>query len=229
MRYQVVDPASGEKTWVEFTGPELLVEGGGRQILIAQAENGELRVHTKIIPVPHNKFSTIPPTELKNLIESHCSAAEEDFTPGDTLSLAALFGEGSTQLAADLSQVEFDGENFITEGDQPDDALIGYQRLPNGVSFLGCLAGGDWETLLFLAIYFDGKELRAYIPEAGNPYNTDLNCAYGNNDDLDVANAKKRFPAVFQNVQASDADGQMQHLAGDEELIMADLTARFKP
>ena len=82
--------------------------------------------------------------------------------------------------------------------------------------------------MLFLAIYFDGKELRAYIPEAGNPYNTDLNCAYGNNDHLDVENAKKRFPAVFQDSDA-DADEQMQRVDLDEELILADLTARFKP
>ena len=76
-------------------------------------------------------------------------------------------------------KVEFDFENF----DCDDDDLLGYHTLDNGLTFLGCSAGGDWETPVFFIIYFDGKKLRAYVPKKGNTWNKKTKQAYGNEEE----------------------------------------------
>lgn len=57
--------------------------------------------------------------------------------------------------------------------------LIGLQTLPNGLTFYGYMAGGDWECPVFLIIYFDGKKLRSYTPAYGNCVNLDCHTAFG--------------------------------------------------
>lgn len=95
----------------------------------------------------------------------------------------------------DLDKVRFDCENITDEtytfGSKE---LLGYQTLSNGMPYLGVCAGGDWESAVFFCIYWDGKKLRAYIPEKGNLWNTDTNQAYGNDDKADLKNARKRWP-----------------------------------
>jgi hypothetical protein len=95
----------------------------------------------------------------------------------------------------DLDKVSFDCENITDEDTQfGSKAILGYHTLPNGMPFFGVCAGGDWESAVFFCIYWDGKKLRGYIPEKGNLWNTDTNQAYGNDDDYDLKNARKRWP-----------------------------------
>lgn len=61
--------------------------------------------------------------------------------------------------------------------------LIGLQTLPNGLTFYGYMAGGDWEYPVFLIIYFDGKKLRSYTPAYGNCVNLDCHTAFGSEGD----------------------------------------------
>lgn len=92
----------------------------------------------------------------------------------------------------DLDKVHFDTENITTENDFDD--ITGYHRLSNGMPYLGIMAGGDWETSVFFCIYWDGKNLRGYIPEEGNLWNTTTKEAYGNDEAADLKNARKRWP-----------------------------------
>ena len=98
-------------------------------------------------------------------------------------------------LEKDLSIVEFSGENTEISGFGDFGDAVGFNTLPNGVSYLGVVAGGDWECPMLFIIYWDGDKLRAYIPTDGNPWDKKKKWAYGNSDDddgcdYDKANAK---------------------------------------
>lgn len=99
------------------------------------------------------------------------------------------------KVEADLSKCDFDVENVnCKKGYDGAEEIAGFHTLPNGLTYLGVSAGGDWEVPVFFIMYFDGKDLRAYIPKDGNPWNTNSHQAYGNDDDEgDNSNAKKRF------------------------------------
>jgi hypothetical protein len=96
------------------------------------------------------------------------------------------------QVEKDLGKINFDTENESYEFGAKD--MLGYNTLPNGMPYLGVCAGGDWGTPVFFCIYWDGKKLRGYIPEKGNIYNTTTKEAYGNDDDADLKDLRKRFP-----------------------------------
>lgn len=50
--------------------------------------------------------------------------------------------------------------------------LFGWQTLPNGLTFLGCSMAEGGMGDAFAIIYFDGQNLRLYIPVRGNRINT---------------------------------------------------------
>ncbi len=104
--------------------------------------------------------------------------------------------ESLTQkVRKDLDKVSFDTENISGSAEDNDyniPELIGYHTLVNGLSYLGVCAGGDWECPIFFMLYWDGSELRSYIPTEGNPWNTKTKAAYGNDEEEDPKNAFKR-------------------------------------
>lgn len=53
------------------------------------------------------------------------------------------------------------------------------------LQFLVFKAGGDWETPVYMILYWDGREIRGYIPEEGNTFKASTRMAYGNDDDDD--------------------------------------------
>lgn len=99
----------------------------------------------------------------------------------------------TSTVEKDLGKIRFDTENMDTNGSRDKD-FLGFHTLPNGMPFLGVYAGGDWENPVFFIIYWDGSKLRGYIPEDGNLYNTDTKQAYGNDEEADLKNARKRWP-----------------------------------
>jgi hypothetical protein len=101
----------------------------------------------------------------------------------------------TSKVTKDLHKVEFSTENFESTETSWDTfkGLLGFRTLDNGLTYLGCAAGGDWETPLFFMIYWNGKALRGYIPLYGNPWNTENNEAYGNDDVSDRRNVYSRF------------------------------------
>lgn len=154
--------------------------------------------------------------------------------------------ELTPQIEKDLSKVEFDTENVIYERDHfhcinptenftsrqyeyrfypvinPLNQLLGFNtfKIDNkDFVFLGFMAGGDWEVPVHFIIYWDGKKLRGYIPTDGNPWNTDTKEAYGNDEESDKKNIKKRkFEGDTYNIIRPDVDK-----------IIADIKSRIKP
>lgn len=110
------------------------------------------------------------------------------------------------KLKSDLEKINFDCENFSID---PDDdfgcsknGLVGYHTFNNGFTFVGCLAGGDWEMPIFFIIYYDGKDLRGYIPESGNTFNPFYRTAYGSEEEAKdpVASRAKMAPNDIQKI-----------------------------
>ena len=112
------------------------------------------------------------------------------------------YTEVTPQVSKDLDKVDFDCENMSADtsevwgetesgkGDAKD--YVGLHTLGNGLSYLGVTAGGDWETPLFFIVYWDGENLRGYVPKDGNTWNTKNNCAFGNDEEADEAFFKQK-------------------------------------
>lgn len=88
----------------------------------------------------------------------------------------------------ELDKFIFNDENCYVDNedlpvvDESQQALVGVHTI-NGITFLGCMAGGDWEYPIFFMIYWDGKDFRAYVPYYGNVINLDFNAAFGSEAD----------------------------------------------
>ena len=85
------------------------------------------------------------------------------------------FYEVFYKVRADVSKIDFDFENF-----EIDDTICVTSQ---GVPYLRCLAGGDWEIPVRFFIYYDGKNMRGYVPTKGNSFNRKAKSAIGNTDD----------------------------------------------
>lgn len=118
-------------------------------------------------------------------------------TVGDKDSdLMAVIAYNNKQVQTDMSNIDFDLENlsaetpavYVYSGDTGSD-LCGFRTLPNGLTFCGAIAGGDWEYPLFFIIYHDGTQLRSYIPIKGNMVNCDTLSAFGSEVNLSNPNA----------------------------------------
>lgn len=73
------------------------------------------------------------------------------------------------QLEKDL-KIEFDTENVINGN---------FRTRPDGATLFEFEAGGDWEHPVFVSMYFDGKNVRAYVPTDGNVFDTSEKTALG--------------------------------------------------
>lgn len=91
------------------------------------------------------------------------------------------------QIEKDLSKIEFDRENFTRFDDTDEDSFgcypVGYKYLENDLHVFFVNSGGDWEYPICFIFYWDGKQIRAYIPKNGNVYNHAEKCAYGSDSD----------------------------------------------
>jgi len=147
--------------------------------------------------------------ELRDLI---WDAEEENSCYGNPLTCL------TPTVEKDLKKVHFDTENINKTG---------YVTLPNGFSYLGVMAGGDWEQFVFFIIYHDGKKLRGYVPKKGNLWNTDTNRSYGcepldkcdENDSMragDDKNAVKRgLISVGEQVEHSSISHDLAKMEAD--------------
>lgn len=128
------------------------------------------------------------------------------------------------KLGKDI-KVEFDLENVAYNSDDfGPKSLLGYHT-ENGLTWCGFAAGGDWEHPVFFMVYWDGKKLRGYVPTDGNPWNSITKQAYGNDEEKDLQDAKKRWPETY-----ADADEVEGHdFDFDEKAMLADIMARITP
>lgn len=117
-------------------------------------------------------------------------------------------------LMNDISKIDYDTENI---------GVIGKIESVNGLTYLKCYAGGDWENPILFFMYWDGSKFRGYIPTYGNAYNRKYKRAFGNNDEEDVE---------FLKTQNIDTDEELTTIIGsisyDVNACMKDFKARVK-
>lgn len=130
--------------------------------------------------------------------------------------------ENCPKLRKDISKVTFDFENYEMTQQSGYCDLCGYHTLDNGLTFLGVGAGGDWEFPVFFIIYYDGKNLRGYIPENGNVYNKITKTAFGSENEsdieLDIIKHKKKILEMFSNKTEEDYNTIVGHYRDSEAM-----------
>lgn len=131
---------------------------------------------------------------------------------GDALTdLMAVISYESQKVVQDRSNIDFDLENIDATtppfmgyaGDQGID-LCGLRTIASGLTFCGAIAGGDWEEPLFYIIYYDGTDLRAYIPIKGNVMNCDTLSAFGSEVNLCNPNAPYNLMQLYNLYKANN-------------------------
>lgn len=140
--------------------------------------------------------------------------------------------ELTDQIEMDLKKVEFDLENIEYTARDAYKGLkdiVGFHTLPNGMPYLGIIAGGDWEFPIFFMIYWDGKKLRGYIPTKGNPWNRKAKSAYGNDEESDTADIKRILSEMGKPVPDDDYLEAHDHLDHDTQAIIEDIMERIQP
>ena len=185
----------------------------------------------------------------KELAEAVCYALanseyfEGEATPADCkndpiefLNENNFYGaKGLTEaIGKDLSKVQWDEENFEfhkREAYCGCGKIVGFNILPNGLTYLGITAGGDWEEPLFYILYYDGEKLRGYIPTDGNFWNTDTKTAYGSEHDVvDDADEEASEKAQDENIKKRFGVNSRDELGDmDTDKILADIQARITP
>lgn len=113
----------------------------------------------------------------------------------DWIASGALY-EVFSKVKMDVSKIDFDFENF-----EIDDGIFFTSQ---GVPYLRCLAGGDWEIPVRFFIYYDGKTMRGYVPTKGNSFNRKAKSAIGNNDEGKNSDKNFLLKELFPNVQECD-------------------------
>lgn len=124
-------------------------------------------------------------------------------------------GRISETIRKDVEKVDFSEESFecfCGSGFFGTDKITGFQTLPNGLTYWGCVAGGDWEHAVFYIVYWDGKKLRGYVPKEGNLWNTEKNSAYGNNEESDDEDAIRRFGVPVNQLYKMDIDAILKDI-----------------
>ena len=104
-----------------------------------------------------------------------------------------------SRIFKDISKVDFSLENFMCRdigAPNTSGNWEGFHTLPTGLAFLGCRAGGDWEYPVNFAIYYDGKDLRGYIPRYHNSYNLKTKAAFGNDYEMDYGEEITRYLGI---------------------------------
>lgn len=117
-------------------------------------------------------------------------------------------------LLNDITKYDYNTENL---------GAIGKVQSSNGLTYLKCYAGGDWECPVLFFIYWDGSKFRGYIPTYGNAINRKYKRAFGNGDEEDIE---------FLKTQNLDTDKELSSIihsiSYDENACMKDFKARVK-
>ena len=132
-----------------------------------------------------------------------------------------LMKELSSTISKDLSKINFDGENILgwSKSELNDHEELGLHTLSNGLTFYGFEIGGDWEFPVYVIIYFDGKELRGYIPTKGNVFDKKYKQAYGNSENIRNISEEERnrLIDIEEDIISSDGEFNFSELKKDIE------------
>ncbi len=118
-----------------------------------------------------------------------------------------------SSLIDDISKIEYNCENI---------GSVGKVETKNGITYLKCFAGGDWECPILFFIYFDGNKFRGYIPTYGNAFNRKTKRAFGNDDGSDIEFLKT------QNLDCEDLSLAVRNINYDVNSCLKDFMSRVK-
>lgn len=112
------------------------------------------------------------------------------------------WGEG--KCSKDLKKINFDSENCDAELLEHDDLV-----------YLKCRVGGDWEYPITCFLYFDGKDIRGYVPSKGNTFNILADSAFGSeyHDSDYVTKTMQKIDEFFVDADEDFKTGLVQMLA----------------
>lgn len=82
----------------------------------------------------------------------------------------------------------------------------------NDTAWVPCFAGGDWETPINFAIYWDGDALQVYFPTEYTAYNRKSMEAFGNGDDDDLYDLDEIIQHLIAAFPAFDVPGTMDDI-----------------
>lgn len=114
------------------------------------------------------------------------------------------------QITDDLSEIDFDTENFLFPGNDPFDmpgygGPAGFHLLPGTqIPVFHSAAGGDWELPVAFFLYLGEDDLvHAYLPEDGNCYDRDMKRAW-TPDQIEEFGLEYRFDAEKMGKEAAE-------------------------
>lgn len=133
------------------------------------------------------------------------------------------------QIRDDLSKIQFDFENYSSPNSPETPAdIMGWHTLDNGFSFLGMWAGGDWEQPVYFILYWDGKKVRGYVPEAGNTFNPKYRTAFGSEGDSKKYTNDKDFYAYMEATYGTDWEDKLNLIQPDINAYLDAIKGRIE-
>jgi hypothetical protein len=150
------------------------------------------------------------------------------------------------KIGEDLKKVQFDFENCEYEHQNEWgkwEGMLGYRK-EYPLSYIGAMAGGDWEYPVYFIIYLDqdGKTFRAYIPKDGNQWNHDTKAAFGSASELGFGEnadpdfvkkwVKKNRPDIVASCvdfdEEFDGEGDACEIMFNKDAIRRDIKNRIE-
>lgn len=106
-----------------------------------------------------------------------------------------LFWENeNSMIARDLKNLSFETSNIECS---LENNIIGITTLETGLPIVGLTTCGDGSVPFFICLYFDGKNLRAYVPQYGNTFNIDENSEFEPYHEIDDDEFFEEYPEEF--------------------------------
>jgi len=103
-------------------------------------------------------------------------------------------------IEKDLNKVNFAFENYEYGDSGFCDYPCGYKVLSNGMPCLFVNSGGDWEYPICFALYFDGTQIRGYIPQKGNMWSRKCKTAFGSEGESNLGDDKDAMFASYEQI-----------------------------
>lgn len=92
-------------------------------------------------------------------------------------------------LSCQLIEFYINSENIYfnyLEKDPIGKNLIGFKTLKNGINIFGMLMAGDGSFPTYVLFYYDGKNIRSFLPTYGNSLNFDFRTSIGDECEKEV-------------------------------------------
>ncbi|MCL2062231.1 MAG: hypothetical protein FWH03_06385 [Firmicutes bacterium] len=200
-----------------------------------------INMNKNLIPTEKRLFKNITKNKLCEIIKNtilNDKLLKNEYVDGNYAEYRdkKFFGESGTNgyifrnlvweipsIKKDLEVIDFDTENFQLDpyyAAKNTNPLLDLCTIENGLTFFGFLANGDWETEMYFIVYYDGENLRGYVPRYGNAVNLDNMSAFGNDEESDESYLRKN--GVDETLPAS-------YLEINYDTIKEELLTVFEP